>query len=239
MVFELILGIPLDVFLKGIVVHGILIGFFLFMSFKICKRGGKYARIYLTAFYFSTVMGFIINFVFIFIFISFIVQVLYYFTLYFLFLGTYFLLIFTFIIYQSEKIITKKRQIIILGILSLITWGMVLIPNGLVINETTNWDPVYSPVFFWFLVSLLTFGSVGPIIYISVKIYKNFELESLKRRWRFFGWGLILLFTFAYGTLISHILAIDIIRSVWSIISLFLVVGSSSLISYGIAKKYK
>lgn len=230
-------GIPLDVLLKAVVVHGILISVFIYMTVKIRKRGGKYAKVYLSAFYFSTAMGFVINFIFIFIFVPWIVKILYFFTLYFLFLGTFSLLIFNLIIYKSEKIITREKQLIILIILSIFTWGMILIPNGLVMNESTNWYPQYNLTFFLYLIIVLTFGSVGPIIYLSIKIYQNFELEQLKKRWAYFGWGLILLFTFAYGTLFSHAFSIPNIRSTWSLISLFLVIGSSALLYYGVVRK--
>jgi hypothetical protein len=237
MIFTNLFEIPLDVIIKAIIVHGILITVFIYMTFKIKKRGGKYAKRYLGAFYFTTAMGLVLNFIFIFIHDPFIVELLYYFTLYFLFLGTYFLLIFTLIIYKSEKIITKKKQILLLVILSIITWGMIFVPNGLVINESTDWYPQYSLTFFLYLIIVLSFGSVGPILYISVKIYYKFELIDLKRRWAFFFWGLIFLFTFAFGTLFSHFFPLTNLRSLWSIVSLFLVVTASILIYCGVVKK--
>ena len=102
---------------------------------------------------------------------------------------------------------------------------MVFIPNGVEINASTDWKPVWSWFLFIYVMGVVTLVFI-PSLYFAVKIYKKFEEEQIRKKWRYFLIGLIGLYIFAFGTLFSNALNIQTFRTIWSIISLILVIIS-------------
>jgi len=239
MVFFQAPEISAQTFLKVFIVHGILFGSFLFIAYMILKRDRKWINIIASSFYISFATGLLLNFIF--VLISFepygqIVLTLYYATMFFLMLGTFFLTIFSFILLQSESVFTKKKQLFLILICCIIVFCMVFIPNGVTINDSTDWNPVYSIGYFIYIFIVFTVFSVIPQIYCFIKIHGAFQNESLQKRWKFFIIGTTLLYIFCYGTIIYHTLDIQEIRTIWSLISLGLAVASAFLIFRGIGK---
>lgn len=109
---------------------------------------------------------------------------------------------------------------------------------GVIITEENEFVPHWTIFFFLYLVIITTIFSTIPTLYYIVKIYNDFEEEGLQERWRFFLWGIILLYIFLYtiyfrntffpGTILSTILAL---------VGLILVVLGSISIYYGVGRQ--
>ena len=222
------------------VVQGIFFGYFLLISFKVFNRRKKQPdrilNTYFGLFYLCIALGLCVNFIYALLTIDVLVLILYYSTLYLLLIGLVFLLLFNLILLKSDKLITKKKQKCFIFLSSALILCMILIPDGVVINSSTSWKPVYNLAFFLYVTILLSILVVGPCIFYSVKIYFQFQDEKIKKKWKLFFIGLIGLYIFAYGTLISNYLNLNEFRVIWSIISLCIMAIFPLIVYYGIIK---
>lgn len=218
------------------IAQGILFAYFIMLGYKILKRGINRLNIFLSCFYLLVASGLLVNFIYFLLTDELTVLILYYITLYLLFLGTMFLMLFTAVLFQSEKIFNSKKQASFITFYNIVLFSMILIPNGVTINESTNWNPVYNIYFLIYLVIILSVFSFIPGIYYGIKLYYTLEEQYLKTRWKAFLIGILGLYVFAYGTLISNTLNIQDFRTIWSFISVILITIFSYLVYYGVAQ---
>lgn len=83
----------------------------------------------------------------------------------------------------------------------------------------------------------MTVIAVVPILYFSFKIYKKFEDEVLKKRWKYFLVGIIESTIFIYGIMTANMLNIPAFRTVMGIIGIFLCFTGGYLIYYGVGRQ--
>jgi hypothetical protein len=125
---------------------------------------------------------------------------------------------------------------IISGVLYLCSIIIAFLPEVGVNISGPDFTPRWGFVFFLYLVIVTTVLSTIPTIYYIMKIYNDFEAEDLQERWRFFLWGIILLYVFLYsiyfrntffpGTIFSTILAIfGLVLAILASISIYYGVG--------------
>ena len=224
-------------FIQVYIAQGILFAYFIILGFKILKRGTKRLNLSLSSFYFLVALGLLINFIYFLLSDELTVLILYYTTLYLLFLGTMFLTSFIVLLFKSDKIFTSKKQLFIIIFYNIALFCMILIPNGVVINQSTNWNPVYNIYFLIYLIVILSVFTFIPGIHYGLKLYNTIQEQYLKARWKAFLIGIIGLYIFAYGTLISNTLNIQEFRIIWSIISVILITIFSYIVYYGVAQK--
>lgn len=210
---------------------------FLYLAFKILKRDTKRLNLIFSGFYLSAAAAVFLNFIYAPLTDEFIVLILNSMTNYCFFFAPIFLLVFDLILLKSEKVITTKKQLIIIIGYGVILFFMLLIPGGVTINASTNWKPVWSVPFFIYLIVVMTGIAVGPGLYFSIQIMKKFEDEQLKKKWKFFMIGLIGVFVFTYGILVSNTLNDDTFRTIWSYISFLIVLIFPYLMYYGVGKQ--
>jgi len=223
-------------FIQIFVVQGLIALFFLFMAYIVLKRGRKRINLYLSSFYLSVTVGGIINMIYANIFNDTVVFVMHFITYYLACFSMGFLLVFVLILIKPADHITIKFQYLILIVSGLLILGLLLIPNGIVINKTTNWKPDWSEFFLVYSVIVCSCIFIIPTTYYSIKLYKKFENEYLKRKWKYFIIGISAYFFLYYGTSISNTLNNDTFRLVWSIISLPTLI-SLYLIYYGVVQQ--
>jgi len=172
---------------------------------------------------------------------EFIVLILNFFTNFGLFYAPIFIVVFDLILLKSEKVISTSKQLIILFIYGIAMFSMVFllfIPGfGVTINSGTNWSPVWSLPFFLYVVFIETIGALIPSLYFSFQIYKKFEDEVLKRKWRFFIFGFIALMTFMYAIFISNFLGDATIRLIIGVMGLILAILGGFLMYFGVGKQ--
>ncbi|MFX1327210.1 MAG: hypothetical protein ACFE91_03575 [Promethearchaeota archaeon] len=223
-------------FVQIYIIQGLFALFFLFMAFRVLRRGTKRLNLYLSSFYLSVTIGGIINMIYATIFDPTIVFIMHFMTYYLFCFSMAFLLIFVLILIKPGKQIKFETQFSILIVFGLLILGLLLIPNGIIINDRTNWKPDWSWVFLIYSMVVCSIMVIIPTVYYSLKIYIKFENEYLKKKWKYFLFGIYAYFFLYYGTSISNTLNNDSFRFIWSLISLPTLI-SLYLIYYGVGRQ--
>lgn len=223
-------------FLQIYIIQGGFALFFLYMAYIVLKRGKKRANLYLSGFYLSNTIGAIINIIYANIFEETIVYILHFATYYFLCFSLAFLLIFILILLKPPSKINKRIQFLFLLLFGLILLGLLFIPSGIIINQSTNWKPDWSWIFLICSIIVCSGMAIFPISYYSIKIYKKLGNVQLKRKWKYFLIGVSAYFSLYYGTSLSNTLNNDTFRFFWSLISLPTLI-SLYLIYHGVGRQ--
>ena len=220
------------------VAQGFMCLFFLFLAFKILKRDRKRLNVIFSGFYISSAIGLIINFIYAPLTDVSVVLMLNFLTNFFIFYSSIFIVVFNLILLKSEKVITTRKQLTILivyGIAMFSMIGFLFFPGfGVTFNE--NWSPIWSFPFFLYVVVIETIG-LFPALYLSFQIYKKFEDEVIKKKWKFFIFGLCSILIFLYGIFISNTLDIDIFRTLIGVVGLILALLGAYLMYYGVGRQ--
>jgi len=223
-------------FLQIYIIQGGFALFFLYMAYVVLKRGKKKSNLYLSGFYLSSTIGGTINIIYANIFDETIVYVLHFITYYLLCFSMVFLLIFVLIVLKPPNFINKRIQFLILVLYSVSLLVLLLIPGGIIIDQSTNWKPNWSWSFL--IISILVCSSIVifPTSYYSMKIYGKLGNIQLKKKWKYFLIGVSAYFFLFYGTSLSNTLNHDTFRLLWSIISLPTLIALY-LIYYGVGRQ--
>ena len=229
-------GLDLSRFIQVFVVQGLVGLFYLYIGYKIIRRETKGINFILSNFYFFVAIGAIINIIYVNVFNETITLFLHFITYYLFCLSLIFLFIFVLILIKSDKIITVKKQFAIFTIYALLLIVLWLIPDGMRLNEV-SWKPEWSWPFFIYSIVICTSIAIGPTIYISFKIYRSFQKDILKKKWKYFLIGIFGYFFLYYGTSLSNTLADPTFRLIWSIMSLPALINIY-FIYYGVAKQF-
>lgn len=223
-------------FLQIYVIQGGFAFFFLYMAYMVLKRGKKKANLYLSSFYLSTTIGVIINIIYANIFEESIVYILHFATYYILCFSLAFLLIFILILLKPPSKINGRIQFLFLLLFGLVLLGLLFIPSGIIINQSTNWKPDWSWSFLIYSIIVCSTIVIFPTSYYSIKIYGKLGNIQLKKKWKYFFIGLSAYFFLFYGTILSNTLNHDNFRLIWSIISLPTLIALY-LIYYGVGRQ--
>jgi len=223
-------------FLQIYVIQGGFAIFFCYMAIIVLKRGKKRTNLYLSSFYLLTAIGGLINIIYANLFIENIVYILHFITYYVLCYALIFLLIFTLILLKPVDKFNTKIQITLLILVGIVLLGLWFIPNGIQINQSTNWKPNWSWSFFLYSVIVCSVILIIPTSYYSLKIYSKIENQHLKKKWKYFLIGELGYFFLFYGTTFSNTLNNDSFRLIWSIFSLPTII-SLFLIYYGVGRQ--
>ena len=237
MYFQLTTGRIITVY----VAQGVILVAFLYLAIKILLRDRKRLNVIFAGLYISPAIGVLINFLYAPMTDEFIVSILNFFTNFGFFYAPIFIVVFDLILLKSEKIISTSKQLMILIIYGIAMFGMIFflfIPgSGVTINQGTGWSPVWSLPFFLYVVFVETIGALIPSLYFSFQIYKKFEDEQLKRKWRFFIFGFIALMTFMYAIFISNYLGDPTVRLLIGVVGLILALLGGFLMYFGVGKQ--
>jgi hypothetical protein len=234
-------------FITVYIAQGVILVAFLYLAIKILLRDRKRLNVIFAGLYLSPVIGVLINFIYAPLTDEFIVLILNFFTNFGFFYAPIFIVVFDLMLLKSEKVISTGKQLIILTIYGIAMFGMIFflfVPGfGVTINSGTGWSPIWSLPFFIYVVSVVTIGALIPSLYFSFQIYKKFEDEVLKKKWRFFILGFIALMTFMYAIFISNTLADPTtpqganFRLVIGVIGLILAISGGFLMYNGVGKQ--
>ena len=214
---------------------------FLYLAIRILLRDRKRLNVIFAGLYISPVIGLLINFIYAPLTDVNIVLILNFFTNFGIFYAPIFIVVFDLILLKSEKVISTGKQLVILIVYGIAMFGMLIfifIPDfGVTINQGTNWSPVWSLPFFTYVVLVETIGALIPSLIFSFQIYKKFEDEVLKKKWRFFIFGFIALMTFMYAIFISNYLGDPTIRLIIGIMGLILAILGGFLMYFGVGQQ--
>ncbi|MFO8018098.1 MAG: hypothetical protein R6U96_05640 [Promethearchaeia archaeon] len=211
--------------------------FYLVIAFLILRRNRNRLNKIFSMYFISIAIGTIINVIYVSLESIFIIKVLNILTYYFFCFGQVFLLLFSLILIKSERVINTKKQLIIIIVFAILLTGLFVI--GLGFNAVTLNDknkPVWDFLFVSYTLIVCGLYNFIPTLYFSAEIYKKFEDQQLKRKWKFFLLGIIIYYFVWGGTTLSNHLNIPAFRMVWSLISLIALI-STYTIYYGVGKQ--
>jgi len=223
------------------IAQGVILLAFLYLAIRILLRDRKRLNVIFAGLYISPAIGVLINFIYAPLTDPSIVLILNFFTNFGFFYAPIFIVVFDLILLKSEKVISTGKQLVILIVYGIAMFGMLIfifIPDfGITINQGTNWSPVWSLPFFTYVVLVETIGALIPSLIFSFQIYKKFEDEVLKKKWRFFIFGFIALMTFMYAIFISNYLGDPTIRLIIGIMGLILAILGGFLMYFGVGQQ--
>ena len=235
--FQLTTGRIITVYIA----QGVILLAFLYLAIRILLRDRKRLNVIFAGLYISPVVGVLINFIYAPLTDVNIVLILNFFTNFGFFYAPIFIVVFDLILLKSEKVISTGKQLLILIIYGIAMFGMLIflfIPGfEVTINQDTGWSPEWSLPFFLYVVLVETIGALIPSLYFSFQIYKKFEDEVLKKKWRYFIFGFIALMTFMYAIFISNYLGDPTIRLIIGIMGLILAILGGFLMYFGVGKQ--
>ncbi|MBY8989781.1 MAG: hypothetical protein KGD58_03420 [Candidatus Lokiarchaeota archaeon] len=179
-----------------------------------------------------------------------VVVFLHFLSVFFVNFGLIFIVIVNMIILESSIIFSVKRQnrfIILYGIFLFFGMLILIYPFEFVTVHAsgyTQWDPI----FFIYLVLIITGLAMIPIFYTSFKIYSSFTTKELKKKWFYYligslGLAIFNLYPVDILNLLTHSFPenegfLNISRSLISVLGIS-VIFWVSLMYYGIGSKLK
>jgi hypothetical protein len=193
-------------------VQGLICAWFLYLAIRILMRDRKRLNIIFSGFYLSAAIGLIFNFIYGPIAYEPAVLLLNYLTNFGSFYAPIFFVVFNLILLKSEKIVTPMKQLLIFIGYGIYMFCMIFFvlagPEwGVQLNVGTSWTPVWALPFFLYLFLGVTVIAIIPLLFLSFQIYKKFEDEQLKKKWRFVIYGSIGLIGYMYAIFFSNWLA--------------------------------
>ncbi|MFX1379850.1 MAG: hypothetical protein ACFFA4_12240 [Promethearchaeota archaeon] len=223
-------------------VQGLICAWFSYLAYRILKRDRKRLNIIFSGFYLFAAIGLIFNFIYGPIAYEPVVLILNYLTNFGSFYAPIFFVVFNLILLKSEKIVTPTKQYLIFIGYGIYMFCMIFFvvagPGwGVALNVTTNWTPVWALPFFLYVFLGVTTFTIIPLLYLSFQIYKKFEDQQLKKKWKFVIYGSIGLIGFMYAIFFSNWLNIQIIRNIVLPIGIVLAAISGYLMYSGVGKQ--
>ena len=200
---------------------GILATYCSIIAYKVLVRKRQRLNLITSGFYISLSIGFFLNMIYAIIPNHTIVVIFHFLTVFFLFFSAVFLLIANMVILESSLIYSVKRQnryilyygiILFAGMLLLIILGSNLDQEGTpfygvqLIPYNGVYIPQWGPIFFAYMVSVMSIFTLIPINYTNFKIYFRFETKALKRKWFFYLFGFLGLTAVLYLSSIYNLL---------------------------------
>jgi hypothetical protein len=220
------------------IAQGIVFAVFLYLAIKILRRDKKRLNIIFAGFYISPVIGFFINFLYGPMTYVPLILFLNYLTNFGIFYSPIFLVVFDLILLKSEKVINTAKQALILVVFGVVMFCMIffIITPGYGVTLDENLSPVWSLPFFWYLTGAELIVTIT-IFYLSLLIYKKFQDETLKQKWKSFIYGFLCLTVFMYGVFLSNTLNNPTFRIGMGLTGIILAIISAFLIYRGVGRQ--
>jgi len=212
-------------------VNSVVIATFLIITVKILIRNKNQLTVVLSSFFIFAALSLGINAIYYPLRIEIYVYTLHFLTLFLILFCQIFLVLFNLILLNKGVRYPSKKIILIVLFYAIIILIALSIPGGYIINEKTNWRPVWT-VWFFFIVCIIMLCFIQiPFIFLYYKLNSLFEDKDIKKklRWWFVGFegysiGL-------YGVFLNNTLSNILFQIIWPIIAtIFAIV--SGLIFY-------
>lgn len=218
----------------------ILASIFLFIAIKLLKRTRPRPIITLSILYFLLIAGFIFNIIHVIIRTIhpenvLLLEVIYFLTFYPLLFAPIFLLTFIISILKLGDVFTLKKQLIITLIYGFVTLLIFFIPDGITFTE--QWQPIYSWAFFAAIYTSFTIFITIPTIWYSRRLVRTFQDNILKKKLITFLIGVFAMYSVIYGAVLYLTWQNPLFRTIWSVVTFFLMIPSGILIYLGIGRE--
>ena len=223
-------------FLTVYIGQGLIFAFYLFIAFKILKRDRRRLHIILSLYYIFTAIGLFLSFIYTALTDQNIVKLLNTASDYIIGFALIFLMLFNLILFMSKREIKNYFLVTIILIYAILLLFMFLDPTNVKIDPSTNWKPVWSFNFLFYLLIVVSFVYAIPTLYFSIAIYKRFKDPQLKKKWKSFIYGMIGMDIILYGTMISNTLNDPTFRLIMGIFAISILLWGY-LLYYGVGKQ--
>jgi len=210
--------------------------FMLYIGYLILKRDTKRLNIILSGFFLFVFLGVLFNVIYAFLDDVLLIGILTRITVFFLYGAAVFPVVFNLILLKSEKIIdTKKQFLIILGFLVLLLLAL-LIPGGILIEPSNDYVPKWSLEILIAMVIISISYTAVPFMYTAWKVYKKFEDDELKKKWKVYMYSMPFYHVNAVMICFSNYLNDPTFRLMWNAVALFLYLVAY-FVYYGVGKQ--
>lgn len=227
-------------FITVYIAQGLMFGMFIYLAYKILKRDRKQLNVIFAGFYIFVAISLFINFIYAPITDVDVVLIMNFITNFFAFYSPIFILVSELILLKSKNVISIGKQFVLLisyGIAMFCMMIFLFIEDWGVVIGPPEWTPHWMIPFFIYVVIVASIIIVGPSLYLSYKIYKKFSDDLLKKKWKFFTFGLCAIYSFMYSIFISNTLNIPTFRTIIGIISLILIITGGYLMYIGVGRQ--
>lgn len=205
-----------------------------FLIFKLLKRKRNRLTYFLVCYFSCLMITIILNAIYAVIFVPDLRLVLYEIAVFFLGFSQIFTMFFTIEIYWKKNLKIRHATILMVG------YGSILIllftyPGNIALSAENNWNAIWNPfILVAFIIGSLCFCYI-PTIVLSLLIYRKFEHDLTRKKWRYFIVGISGVYAITYATLISYSTNNALIIYIYALFSLSLFLWGY-LIYYGVAK---
>jgi hypothetical protein len=147
-----------------------------------------------------------------------------------------YLLLFNLYLLKSERFMTLSKELLIIGIYVCLLSVLFFIPEGVRINESTHYRPQWNLQFFIYANIIWIGFAMIPTLYTSLKLYNSFEDIQIKKRWRLYMLGTIMIFIELFGVGVMILINDPFLRLIWNIYDVSVLIGAY-LIYYGVVRQ--
>jgi len=208
------------------------------MVIILLKRKRERINIMISSFFLCFFIASVLNVIYVFVEIEQLAVPMQFITYFFFSISIVFLLVCNLILLKSELVITTAKQGLIIGIFGVLFLLLLLIPEGIQINESTGYIPKNNLPYLIFALILVIGYAMIPTLYTSILIYRRFSNKDLKKRWFFYIFGFHLYFIEWVGVSVANYLNDPTIRLIWNTFALSLFI-SAYFIFYGIGRQVR
>ena len=227
------------------VIYVIICLFFAAISYSILKRDIRDRLNQLLAlFHLFLVFSLISNFIYASISdpsLEYVVEFMHKFSMYLIIVASGFLFLFIILLYNPEnKFSSIKYQILFLIIYNLFGIGAFFISDGVtidILSDGTQLYPVWNVYFFIYYIAILLPNMIFSL-FITIKIYKKFQIEALAKRMKKFLLGLCCIYYMGFGVGITNFLNIPLLRTIFTLTQAVPIIGVI-LIYYSVGTSLK
>ncbi|MBY9006166.1 MAG: hypothetical protein KGD63_05365 [Candidatus Lokiarchaeota archaeon] len=219
------------------IVQGIIILFFLIIFLKIIKRQRNRYSLLISMVYFLIAIGFSFNIIYVFLTNELTIITLDFFMIYIILVGQVFALLFNLNLLKTIQIFTLKKQRIVFIAYLIAIFLALYFPMDTII--TLEYIPSYSWTKFIVIIIFYTLALLVPIIYTIILVNRTMESNELKRRWKFYLIGYILLGISLYNGFLYVTWDNELYRSIITYILVVVTIVGGYLIYYGVGKSLK
>lgn len=207
----------LDRIIAVLIAQGVVILIFFICAFKLLKKKTNRLSITASSFFLVQMISFIFNVVYFLIRIENVVMFFYFLTIFCIIFAPVHLLLFKLNIVKTKFDFTLQKQLVITVIYAIVLFCVLSIPGMFYIGPKTNWTPQWSITLFIIIFFYVVFGTLLPIWYYVIKIYKKITDQNIKAKWRFYIYGMIIISYAITGWLFYCTFWDETLRTLWNI----------------------
>ena len=214
--------------------------FFIIIIYKLLKRRKDQSSILLSCFYLSLTLAFIMNILTVTLIFSNsnladLIKTFYILLSFLILFGFAFLVVFILDLYYVQSLIKSMKGQVFILMYGIFSFCVFYIPGALSFigdEFTIQYSFELSIVLYIFC----TFSSILPSIIFIQKILKSIKHPSLRKKYKRFIWGLFGVYLDLYGAILYNTWHNPIYRSIWGILTTFILLSSAYLIYIGIGR---